>query len=109
MNTPDRIDFADLAATTISDADIAAYERDGAVIIRNAISMDWIEHMRRAVDHVLANPGVRSTENTDPGESGRFYGDTFVWLNQPRFADFILRSPLAELVARIMRARKVNF
>jgi ectoine hydroxylase-related dioxygenase (phytanoyl-CoA dioxygenase family) len=109
MKTHAGVDYSDFAATTITDADIAAYERDGAVIIRNAISPEWIETMRQAVDHVLASPGERSTENVAPGQSGRFYGDTFVWLNQPRFGDFILSSPLAELAARMMRARKVNF
>jgi ectoine hydroxylase-related dioxygenase (phytanoyl-CoA dioxygenase family) len=109
MTTYDGIDFTNFAGDTISDADIAAYERDGAVIIRQAISLDWIETMRQAVDQVLANPTANATENTAPGESGRFYGDTFVWLNQPRFAEFLFRSPLAELAARIMRARKVNF
>ena len=109
MNATIALQHVGLARAVISAEDIATYERDGAVIIRDAVSADWIDAMRSAVDEVLRSPTAFASENTPPGEAGRFYGDTFVWLSQPRFAQFILESPLAELAGRIMRAERVNF
>ena len=92
----------------IEPAAIDAFERDGAVILRDVIEPHWIDRMRGAVDTVLAQPTAMASElATEPG--GRFYGDFFLWRHNVEFRRFIFESPLAEIAARMMRSTRVNF
>jgi ectoine hydroxylase-related dioxygenase (phytanoyl-CoA dioxygenase family) len=93
---------------TISEATIQQYEQDGAIILRDAIPLAWIERMRLAVDRILAAPGQYASDQPEAA-GGRFYGDFFLWRHDPEFRAFIFESPLAELARQIMRSNKVNF
>jgi ectoine hydroxylase-related dioxygenase (phytanoyl-CoA dioxygenase family) len=98
---------AKLDKSLVSDADIATYERDGVVCIRNAISEDWLERLKPAADWVQKNIGPHDTVLAPEG-AGEFYGGQFMWLRQDDFKDFVLNSPAASIAARLMRSTKVQ-
>jgi ectoine hydroxylase-related dioxygenase (phytanoyl-CoA dioxygenase family) len=100
--------LAAFADEKIAEDQVVRFEEDGAVILRGVISPDWIERMQTAVDEILARPGAFASEMA-PGESGRFYGDFFLWRSHPAFRAFLFESPLAELAQRMMRARSARF
>ena len=58
---------------------IAAYQRDGAVLI-NGLWADWVGTLRAGIDRNLAEPSEFAAENLKPGEGGRFFDDYCNWL-----------------------------
>ena len=114
------------ARASVTEAEVAAYERDGVVCLRGVLPVSWVGRMQAAVERVLDQPGIvdmtemaRSIEasggqalvdaRVEPaGERGRFYGGTDHWLSDPDFRAFAVTSPLPALVAALMRSDKVN-
>jgi len=93
----------------ITAEEIAAYEENGAHVLRGVLPMDWIEVMRDAVERILTNPGSASLEYTPEGKKGRYYGDFFIWRRDPDFQAFMAESPMPELAAQVMDAKCLNF
>jgi ectoine hydroxylase-related dioxygenase (phytanoyl-CoA dioxygenase family) len=90
------------------DGIVADYERDGAAVIRGAISSEWVGRMQEAVDRIIESPGSAAVEYTPSGKSGRFIGDFFVWMRDADFTALAIDSPLPMLAAQIMKAREVR-
>lgn len=106
MNTlplPDRL------SRPLTEAERAAFVRDGATVIRGVVPMAWIERMRGAIDRILADPGAASIEYTAEGKSGRYYGDFFMWMRDADFRAFMMDSPMPDLAAQLMGAESVRF
>lgn len=93
----------------ITPDEIAAFERDGAAVVRDVVPMEWIEVMRAAIERILTDPGAASVEYTPEGNKGRYYGDFFVWMRDPDFKRFILESPMPELAVQVMRSKTAHF
>lgn len=85
----------------ISDDEIAAYQRDGAVVVRG-IFREWIDRMAEGVSQNMAEPGPYASEN-DVSE-GRFFDDYCNWTRIPAFEDIVRNSPAAQLAANAMRS-----
>lgn len=100
---PDRLSRA------ITRQEIAAYEQNGAHVLRGVLPMEWIEVMREAVERILENPGAASVEYTPAGRTGRYYGDFFIWRRDPAFRAFMQDSPMPEIAAQVMDAKCLNF
>jgi len=92
----------------IPDADVDAFWRDGVICLRGLFDAEWIEHMRAAVEDDLAHPGPLAREYaTQQGQ--RFLGDIGAWAVKPMLRKYVEASPAAEIAARMLRSRKVNF
>ena len=92
-----------------SDLELEAFERDGAIVLRDILDSSWIESMRSAIERSLEDPGPMAREYTKPGEPGRYHGDFFLWRRSPGFRAFMQDSPLPELAARLMKSSEVFF
>lgn len=87
---------------------VAAYERDGAVCLRQVFSPEWLEVLARGVERNLADPGPYAKFYTPAGSPGLFFGDYCNWQRIPEYREFLLHSPAAAIAGRLMRSRKVN-
>lgn len=114
------------AAASVTEAQVAAYERDGVVCLRGVLPSSWLQRMEAAVERALERAGAvdmtemaRSIEasggealvdaSVDPrAERGHFYAGTDHWLSDPDFHAFAATSPLPALAATLMRSDKVN-
>ena len=67
----------------ITEADVAAFARDGAVALREVFDTDWIALLAEGVEENLAAPGPYLRHYTQEGESGRFVGDYCNWQPTP--------------------------
>jgi len=95
---------------TLTDAEtIAKYHENGACVVRNIISPQWIERMGDAVDRILAKPGPIGIEYTPTGKPGRYYGDFFLWRRDSDFDAFMRSSRLLRLAAEFMQAAEIRF
>ncbi|GAB4268095.1 MAG: phytanoyl-CoA dioxygenase family protein [Pararhodobacter sp.] len=91
----------------VSPADIDAFQRDGAVVIRG-LWADWIDERAAGIERNLAEPGPYAAENLEPGERGRFFDDYCNWQRIPAFARVIHDSPVARVAADLMRSSTVQ-
>lgn len=99
----------DHQSALVSENIIRDYRRDGAVVIRNVIPLEWIERMQGAIQRELDSPTATSVEYTPGENAGRYYGDFFVWRHNPDFREFALNSPAAILAQAVMQSRSVTF
>ena len=93
----------------ITDADVAAYERDGVVCLRRAFDPIWVERMRAAVERDLAAPGPNATNFAEGSTAGKFFGDMFMWKHDQEFRDAALASPAPAIAARLMEVDDGGF
>ena len=68
---------------TVDDADVAAFERDGAVCLRDLFDAEWIDLLRDAVDADKTAPGPMVRHNTPAGQPGEFFVDFQLWQRWP--------------------------
>ena len=93
----------------ITDREVAAYERDGAVLLRGLFDLDWIALLREAVAADKAAPGPMVRHNTPPGGAGEFFVDFQLWRRWEQARRFVLEGPGGAIAARMMGAGSVNF
>lgn len=93
--------------TLPSDAQIADYQRDGAVLIKGLLT-EHVEALRKGVQRNLEHPGPYAAENVQPGEDGRFFDDYCNWARIPEFESVIRESALAEAASRLMGSARVQ-
>ena len=84
----------------VTEADITAYARDGAVLIKGLFA-DHVETLRAGVARNMAEPGPYAAENLKPGEGGRFFDDYCNWQRIPEFEEVIHASAVAEVAAAL--------
>ena len=83
----------------VSEAEISAFEQDGAVCVRGLFSQDWIKRMRAAIERV---------KNDRTGVPG-YFSDTFLWERDEDFRAFVFDSPAAKIARELMRSRSSRF
>jgi ectoine hydroxylase-related dioxygenase (phytanoyl-CoA dioxygenase family) len=93
----------------ISEADVAAYERDGVVCLRGQFDARWIERLRSAIERDLASPGPDATNFAEGSTAGKFFGDMFMWKQDPDFHAAALESPAPAIAAKLMRSTAADF
>ena len=92
----------------VSDSEVEAFERDGAVCLRGLFDLGWLEKLGRGLDKNFAEPGPDSTYYTPEGEPGGFYDDYCNWTRIEEYRDFVENSPAGEIVGRLTRSHEVR-
>ena len=87
-----------------SIAEIQAFQRDGAVCLRNVVDAGWRARLEAAIERDIAEPGPYYHGY----ESGGFHGNLRTWQKDPDFRAYCFSSPLPELAAALLGAAKVN-
>jgi len=90
----------------INAADIEAFQRDGAIVVRGALT-DWVDVMAAGIDRNMADPGPYASENAVT--AGRFFDDYCNWTRIPEFERIVRESPAAELAATAMGSKTAQF
>ena len=73
------------------------------VCLRGAFDQDWIEMMRLAAERGLSNPTRLGEELAEARrDPGRFFHDTFLWLQDKACRRFVFDSPAAQIAALLM-------
>lgn len=91
----------------VSDADVAAFQTDGAVLIKGLFAAE-VETIRDGIAENMDRPGPHAAENLQPGEGGRFFDDYCNWTRIPAFEQVVRTSPAAEAAADLMQSRTVQ-
>ncbi|WP_413729867.1 phytanoyl-CoA dioxygenase family protein [Sodalis sp. RH22] len=92
---------------TITPQDKAAFQRDGAVIIRQAFSRQWLEKVEQGIMANIAAPSDHG-RYTDP-ETKLFFQDSDNWRRIAAIKQFVYESPAKEIAAGLLGSGKINF
>ena len=79
----------------VNEADLRAFERDGAVVLRNVVSEHWL-------------PGLRNTIDQCFSAEEWYFHFIYVWQREPLLADFCFNSPMAQVASQLLKTNKVN-
>ncbi len=93
----------------ITPDEIAAYDRDGFVMLRGLFDADWIALLDAGLRETRAAPTDRGHAWDRDDQQREMYYDTFAWQGVPQYRRFVAESPCAELAGRLMGAARVNF
>lgn len=85
----------------ITAEEIAAYENDGVVCLKNIIDPEWIEELLPVAKRITVGKEDFGLLPTYPG---RYMARTV-----PEFRRFVFESPIAEAAARVMQSKSARF
>ena len=84
----------------VSEEQIAAYDRDGAVFLPRVADAQWVERCRRGIEGSLIDKKT--------GQLSAYFKRLRVWEHDPDLRDFCLQSPISEIAAQMLRTDKIN-
>src|SRR5437764_11721782 len=83
---------------------VAAFQRDGAVCLRQLLSPDDVELLRKGIEQNLSHPSPRSKVASRPDDPGRFVEDFCCWQENEYYRRFIFESPIAAVAGQLMQS-----
>lgn len=89
--------------------EVAAFARDGVVMLPKMFSAGWIELLRRGFDKNVAQPTTRGRVWSRDEDGRTMFWDNRAWRSVTEYRQFIMSSPAAEIAGRIMGSSRVNF
>ena len=98
-----------MTAALPTEQQIRAYERDGAVLLKGALSRDWVARIAEALDEIVGGAGRMTSRFAGVDGQGETVTDQFSSLSHPMLADAVARSPLGAIAARAMRSDRACF
>ena len=85
-----------------------AYQRDGAVCLRQLLTPEEVALLRAGIDANLAQPSARAIVASQPDDPGFFIEDFCNWQHNPNYRRFIFESPLAQTAALLTNSQTVR-
>lgn len=107
-NTADSPLSREQSAAQVSAADIAAYQRDGAILLRGAF-VEWVVPLREGIDALMAHPGPYERTVRPQDGSAPFFQDLCNWERIAQFREFVFGSRAAPIAAALMGSRSARF
>lgn len=93
----------------LSDAELHAYHRDGAAIIREVIPPEWLDFMRAAIARIMRRSDTQCHNFSRDGEP-RFFSQFFPWMFDDAFKAWALHGPLVDVARQALdEARSLVF
>ena len=79
----------------VATADIEAFRRDGAVVLRGLLRPEHVATLTTGIDANLRQPSPRAKVASSKADPGFFIEDFCCWDENPHYRDFIFSAPLA--------------
>lgn len=91
----------------LSARDLARYEEDGALVLRDVVSDDWLQQLAAAIERDIADPGP-FFHGYATDEGGVFHGNLRIWQNDTVFERFCRESVLPDLARQFLQTKRLN-
>ena len=89
--------------------EIAAFDRDGVVLIKNAVAPEWLERLNDIVERIVTAPSRWASDTGDQGEGrGRALDERYLWRDNDDVRSFVFESGVASLVGQAIRSRELR-
>lgn len=92
----------------VATADIDAFRRDGAVILRGLLQPAQVATLRAGIDANLARPSPRAKVASSNADPGFFIEDFCCWDENPAYRDFIFNVPLAAVAGELTGSEAIR-
>ena len=89
----------------LTNDQIAQFQQDGAICLRNAFSPDWILKVAAGIDKNLSSPSEYSENLRTSAGPGYYFNDYCNWKRIPEFEDFVLHSPAGAIAGQLMQSQ----
>ncbi len=97
------------ALRPITAGEIAAYHRDGVVLLPGMFDRGWIELLKKGLAANCENPTHRARIWDRDAEGRTMFWDSQAWRGIEEYRRFIFDSPAAQIAGRLMKSTQVNF
>lgn len=87
---------------------IAAYARDGAVVLRGVFTPSELKRLEEGIEHNLAHLSPLALVASEPDDPGRFVEDFCTWAHNAAYEDVLRHSALPHVSAQLMGSRQVR-
>ena len=93
----------------LTTEEIATFDKDGVVLIRNAVAPLWLERLNDIVERIVSRPSQWISDTGDQGEGrGRALDERYLWRDSEDVRSFLFDSGVASLVGQAMRAQALR-
>ena len=92
----------------ITEKDVAAFQRDGAVCLRQMLTLRQVELLREGIDANLRHPSPRAKTASRPDDPGWFFEDFCCWRENEQYRRFICDSDVGAVAGRLMGSKVVR-
>ena len=92
----------------ITEADIEAYQSDGAVLIKGLLNDQEVSDLREGIEANISNPSLNSKIASNKNDPGWFLEDFCTWQKNPSYQRIIFESSVPEVAANLMRSKQVR-
>ncbi|VVC77254.1 hypothetical protein AQUSIP_25810 [Aquicella siphonis] len=89
----------------ITEREITAYQRDGAICLRQFLTHDELSLLQDGIERNLAAPSARAKIASKPDDPGLFIEDFCNWQSNEFYQRFIFESPVAMAAGLLMQSR----
>jgi ectoine hydroxylase-related dioxygenase (phytanoyl-CoA dioxygenase family) len=95
----------------LTSGEVDTFQRDGVVLVRDAVGPEWLDRLHRLVDSILTRPGewVSDTGDRRRDGLGRSLDVRYLWRENADVRQFIFESGIARLVGQAMATRELRF
>jgi ectoine hydroxylase-related dioxygenase (phytanoyl-CoA dioxygenase family) len=93
---------------TLNPETIAAYESDGAVVLRGMLSPAEVKRLKEGIEHNLAHLSPLALVASEADDPGRFVEDFCTWQNNPAYQNILENSSLPHIAAQLMQSDGVR-
>jgi ectoine hydroxylase-related dioxygenase (phytanoyl-CoA dioxygenase family) len=99
---------AERALALVTPDVVAAFQRDGAVCLRQLLTPDEVGLIRAGIDANIAHPSPRAKVASQPDDPGFFIEDFCNWQHVPSYGRAIAQSAMAMAAGLLMQSRRVR-
>ena len=76
----------------ITEADIEAYQNDGAVLLKGLLNDQEVSDLRGGIEANISNPSLKSKIASNENDPGWFLEDFCTWQENPSYQRIIFQS-----------------
>lgn len=93
----------------ITTDEVAAYQRDGVVLLADMFDADWISLLTEGLNVNCTTPTDRSRVWDRDAEGRTMFWDSQAWQGIAQYRQFIFDSPAAKIAGQLMGSTRINF
>ena len=95
--------------SSISDSDIEAFWRDGAIPLRGIFSEEWLKLLALGIEKTVANPTPYGRVQSKHDDPGWFFTDYYMWRYYSEFEKVAKEGPGGAIAAKILGSETINY
>lgn len=96
-------------AKRLSDEQIKTYQRDGVVLLPQAVDSKWVEQMTAYAEHQLDHPSQWANDANPGAATDRLFTDRYQWPVNEHVRAYVRESGVAQLAAEAMGSSTARF